>query len=192
MPWTEQGFYDYLRTGHSAEHGSASGPMAPVVRELGGVGDDDLRAMAHYLASLQNPVSEQAAADAARREVSQARAQQLALPGPAQRMFDSACAACHHDGDGPRLLGVNVPLALNSNLHSARPDNLIRVILEGVRDPATLQIGFMQGFADQFDNRQLAELIAYMRSRFAPRQPAWEGLDAQIEAIRNGVGLHLP
>ncbi len=192
VPWTEQGFYDYLRTGHSAEHGSASGPMAPVVRELGGVGDDDLRAMAHYLASLQNPVSEQAAADAARREVSQARAQQLALPGPAQRMFDSACAACHHDGDGPRLLGVNVPLALNSNLHSARPDNLIRVILEGVRDPATLQIGFMQGFADQFDNRQLAELIAYMRSRFAPRQPAWEGLDAQIAALRNGDGLHLP
>ena len=46
------------------------------------------------------------------------------LQGPAQRMFDQACAACHHDGNGPRLLGVNVPLALNSNLHSERPDNL--------------------------------------------------------------------
>ena len=27
------------------------------------------------------------------------------LLGPAQRMFDGACAACHHDGNGPTLLG---------------------------------------------------------------------------------------
>jgi hypothetical protein len=33
----------------------------------------------------------------------------------------------------PALLGVNLPLALNSNLHSDRPDNLLRVILEGVQ-----------------------------------------------------------
>ncbi len=192
VPWTEQAFYAYLRTGHHAEHGSASGPMAPVVRQLGGVSDADIQAMAHYLASFQAPVSDQAAAEAARAEVSQARAGDASLLGPAQRMFESACAACHHDGDGPRLLGVNVPLALNSNLHSARPDNVIRVILEGVRDPASTEIGFMQGFANQFDTQQLAQLIAYMRSRFAPRQPPWEGLDARIEAIRSGGGLHLP
>ena len=69
---------------------------------------------------------------------------------------------------------------------------MIRVILEGVRDPASTEIGFMQGFANQFDTQQLAQLIAYMRSRFAPRQPPWEGLDARIEAIRSGGGLHLP
>ena len=34
IPWTEQAFFDYLRTGYSAEHGAAGGPMAPVVAEL--------------------------------------------------------------------------------------------------------------------------------------------------------------
>ena len=32
-------------------------------------------------------------------------------------------------------LGPNIPLALNSNVHSERPDNLLRVILHGVGEP---------------------------------------------------------
>ena len=35
IAWTEQAYFDYLRTGHSAEHGAAGGPMAPIVAELG-------------------------------------------------------------------------------------------------------------------------------------------------------------
>ena len=37
-------------------------------------------------------------------------------------------------------LGQNIALALNSNLHSARADNLLRVILERIREPATKDI----------------------------------------------------
>ena len=84
-------------------------------------------------------------------------------------MFDSACAACHHDGNGPTLLGVNTPLALNSNLTSARPDNLLRTILDGVREPASRDIGFMPAFRDALDDAQIAELAGYMRARFAPQ-----------------------
>ena len=101
------------------------------------------------------------------------RRSQGRLLGPAQRMFDSACAACHHDGDGPTLLGVNTPLALNSNLTSARPDNLLRTILDGVREPASRDIGFMPAFREALDDAQIAELAGYMRARFAPQEPAW-------------------
>ena len=55
LPWTEAEYYDYLRTGYSAHHGPAAGPMASVVTQLQGVGDADLRAMAVYLASLSHP-----------------------------------------------------------------------------------------------------------------------------------------
>lgn len=82
------------------------------------------------------------------------------------------------------MLGANVPLALNSNLHSERPDNLVRVILEGVREPATREIGFMAGFADALDDRQVAALVTWMRQRYAPDKPAWNGLDAVIARIR--------
>jgi nicotinate dehydrogenase subunit B len=82
------------------------------------------------------------------------------------------------------LLGVNTPLALNSNLHSDRPDNVIRVILEGVRDPASAQIGFMQGFGEVFNDAQLVDLIAYMRQRFAPDKPPWQDLPERVKALR--------
>ena len=189
VAWTETAFYDYLRNGHSAEHGSASGPMAPVIRQLAQVPDTDIAAMAHYLASFQE---QSASVLAAQTYVAQAAAREPMLLGPAQRMFQAACASCHHDGDGPRLIGVNISLALSTGMHSAQPDNVIRVILEGIRKPASEQIGFMQGFAKQFDDRQLSELVTYMRSRFAPTQPPWQNLEQKIGVIRMSPSLHLP
>jgi nicotinate dehydrogenase subunit B len=79
---------------------------------------------------------------------------------------------------------VNTPLTLNSNLHSARPDNLLRVILEGMRDPAGREIGFMPAFKDSLDDRQIAELAAYMRQRYAPGKPPWRGLEREVARLR--------
>ncbi len=183
VPWTEDEFFQYLRTGVSRLHGTAAGPMAPVITTLLDLPDEDVRAMAHYLASFQAPIEATRADAIAQQAVHTARSAS-APPSEAARMFETACAACHHDGDGPQVLGANVPLALNSNLHSERPDNLVRVILEGVREPATREIGFMAGFADALDDRQVAALVTWMRQRYAPDKPAWNGLDAVIARIR--------
>lgn len=189
MPWDAESLYRYLRHGHSPRHGIAGGPMAEVVRELGAVPDADIRAMATYLASFNPAPAPEAEQQAeARRIVAAAAGTQGRLLGPAQRMFDSACAACHHDGDGPTLLGVNTPLALNSNLASAKPDNLLRTILDGVREPASRDIGFMPAFRDALDDRQIAELAGYMRARFAPQEPAWPDLEAQVARVRAAKG----
>jgi nicotinate dehydrogenase subunit B len=106
------------------------------------------------------------------------------LLGPGQRMFNGACAACHHDGDGPKLLGINTPLALNSNMHSDQPDNLIRTILNGIREPASQDIGFMPAFRYSLDDAQIATLAAYMRSRYAPGAPAWRDVEAAVMRLR--------
>ena len=186
VPWTEQSLFDYLRQGYSAQHGSASGPMADVVRQLQSVPEDDVRAMAHYLASFhQAPVEGHPTPSAlASQAVQQAATSARGLKEEAQRMFESACGACHHDGQGPRVLGVNVPLALNSNLHSARPDNVLQIILEGVQNPPTREVGFMPSFAKALDDAQLVELVTYMRQRFAPDQPSWTDLPAAIARAR--------
>jgi nicotinate dehydrogenase subunit B len=174
VPWTAQSFYDYLRHGHSREHGAATGPMAPVVQELAALPDADIRAMADYLASFRAP-------DAQPRPLA-TRAD--ALPGPAQRLFENACGACHHDGDGPRLLGLNLPLSLSTKLHSDHPDNLLRVILEGVREAAGPELGFMPGFAGNLSDAQIALLAGYLRQRHAPDKPAWQGLAERTAALR--------
>ena len=184
VPWTEQAFFDYLRQGHSPHHGSASGPMADVVRNLQAVPDQDLRAMAHYLASFNQPLSDVPAQQMSQAIIARAAQSVAATPNAAQRLFESACGSCHHDGDGPRLLGVNIPLALNSNLHSARPDNAIRVTLEGIQQPPTRAVGFMPGFHQALDDQQLAELLGYMRQRYAPDKPAWPDLRTDIARIR--------
>jgi nicotinate dehydrogenase subunit B len=180
VPWDAAALYGYLRHGHSPQHGAAAGPMAEVVRELAAVSDEDVRAMATYLASFQPPASDAATAA----QVVAAAQARASLPGPGQRLFDGACGACHHDGDGPRLLGVNVPLALNSNLQSERPDNLLRVVLDGVREPAGRDVGFMPAFRDSLSDAQIAELAGYMRQRFAPQQPAWTDLAGRVARLR--------
>jgi len=183
VPWNAEALYGYLRHGHAAGHGTAGGPMAEVVRELAVVPDADVRAMAQYLASF-NPVQSEAEAAARAAQVVADAATRQPLPGAAQRMFDSACAACHHDGNGPTLLGVNTPLALNSNLTSDRPDNLLRTILDGVREPASKDIGFMPAFRDALDDAQIAELAGYMRARFAPDAPPWPDLAKDVARLR--------
>ena len=79
---------------------------------------------------------------------------------------------------------MNTPLALNSSLTSARPDNLLRTILDGVREPASRDIGFMPAFREALDDRQIAELAGYMRARFAPQEPAWANLPAEVARVR--------
>jgi nicotinate dehydrogenase subunit B len=154
--------------------------MAPVVRGLAQLPPDDARAIAHYLVSLQPDRADGNAESL----LARSREQGTALRGPAQRLFESACGACHHDGDGPELVGLNQPLALNPNLHSARPDNLLRTILDGIQDPAFVEIGHMPAFRHALNDAQIAELAAYMRQRFAPRQPPWPDLPAAVARAR--------
>jgi len=183
VPWTEEAFYHYLRKGHSPQHGMATGPMGQVVRELKEVPDSDLRAMAVYLSSL-NPVAQSPQLATQALELVQHAAALAPLPSAAQRQFEGSCGSCHHDGDGPHLLGLNHPLALSTKLHSARPDNLIRVILEGVQRPASREIGFMPSFAQSLNDGQIADLVAWMRERYAPQAPAWPNLVETVARMR--------
>jgi nicotinate dehydrogenase subunit B len=180
VPWTEAQLVRYLQRGHDALHGMAGGPMAPVARGLAQASIDDVRAIAHYLVSLQTDRAT-TTADAL---LTRSREQAAVLRGPAQRMFESACGACHHEGDGAELVGLNAPLALNPNLHSAHPDNLLRTILDGIQDPAFIQIGHMPAFRHALTDAQIVELAAYMRQRFAPGQPPWPNLDAAVARAR--------
>lgn len=184
IPWSADEIFRYLRYGYTQEHGVAGGPMASVVKELGQLPDEDIRAIAAYLASFNTAT---AAALSAEQVVAAARQGAAQLTGPGQRLFEGACGACHHDGDGPRLLGINLPLALNSNLHSDLPDNLIRTVLDGVPDPATRDIGFMAGFRHSLNDAQIAQLAAYMRRRYAPDKAAWTNLQQTVARVRANV-----
>lgn len=177
VSWTADAFYDYLRTGHSRDHGSAAGPMAHVVEVMQPLPDNDIRAMATYLASLNEaPADSNAQSEAALAASEAAKAVAARVSPKGERLFNGACATCH---TGNSILSS---LALNSNLHAATPDNLIQAILNGVEAPAILaqttgreapEVMSMPAFRQTLNESQIKDLSDYLRARFAPNKPAW-------------------
>ncbi|MGO6900052.1 c-type cytochrome, partial [Rhizobium ruizarguesonis] len=175
--WTADAFYDYLRTGHSRDHGSAAGPMAHVVEVMQPLPDSDIRAMATYLAGLNEaPADSKAQRQAALAASEAAKASAARISPKGERLFNGACATCH---TGNTILSS---LALNSNLHAATPDNLIQAILKGVEAPAILaqttgrqapEVMSMPAFRQTLNDGQIKDLADYLRARFAPDKPAW-------------------
>ncbi|KXV02516.1 cytochrome C [Caballeronia megalochromosomata] len=178
--WTEAALFDYLRTGFSHEHGVAAGPMAPVVSHLATLPEADVRAMAHYVASL-SPVGGDARA--------LVRQDGLRVHGfeSGKRIFDAACAVCHAQSGGVGNFGVRPLLSLNTSVSDKSPENLLHVILHGIDAPATDELGYMPGFKDSFDDEQIAELAAYIRAEFAPQEAPWGGVVDASAKIR-GLG----
>ena len=184
IPWGEDELYAYLRTGESRLHGVAAGPMAPVVKELAVLPDSDIRAMAVYLASFNDTAVDLAAQQAlATRLEASTSTRTTAASGIGARLYQGACAVCHEVGGAP-LFGSRPSLALNSNLHSAMPDNLIQIVLHGITKPASTDLGYMPAFKDSLTDAQVAELAAYLRRQFAPDKPAWAGVEAAVSRIR--------
>jgi nicotinate dehydrogenase subunit B len=189
VPWTEDALFSYLRTGFSAEHGVAAGPMAPVVAGLASLPEADVRATSHYIASLSPPDDTAVAAHAAAQRAAGANADALTAAGfqNGRRMFEAACAVCHAESGGVGHLGVRPLMGLNTSVSQASPENLLRVMMHGIDQPATEALGYMPGFKDSFDDQQLAELAGYIRARYAPGQPAWHDLAATAAHVREAV-----
>ncbi|MEK1931569.1 MAG: c-type cytochrome, partial [Pararhizobium sp.] len=189
----ETAFYDYLRSGHARDHGSAAGPMAEVVSALSPLPDSDIRAMAVYLSRL-NPTPAAETADVQTQSAIAASveaSQQAARISPkGARIFEAACGSCH---EGNSILS---PLTLNSNLHSDVPDNVLQVLMNGVEAPAILaettgrdapEVMSMPAFRDVLDKGQMQDLAAYLRARFAPGKGVWADAGQAIDRIKSMV-----
>jgi nicotinate dehydrogenase subunit B len=187
IPWSEDELYAYLRSGESRFHGVAAGPMAPVVKELGKLPDQDIRAMAVYLASFNEDTIPQPAQDVLAAQLETLTSTRvISASALGARLYEGACAVCHAVGGAP-LFGSRPSLALNSNVHSAVPDNLIQIILHGIASPVSSDLGYMPGFKDSMTTDQIAELVSYLRQQFAPDKPAWPGVHAAVSRVRQGI-----
>ena len=187
VAWTEDALYDYLRQGYAHDHGAANGPMAEVVKSLRPLPDADIRAIAIYLSdgAKNDPGGRDRAAVIA---MSRAAETSAAIAEPAgARIFEGACTACHAEGT------PLASLALNTNLHGDRPDNLLQTILNGAEAPAALahraapehmEVMSMPAFRESLSDRQIADLAAYLRSRFAPDKTPWRNLRDAAAKVR--------
>ena len=171
--WSNAQIVQFLKTGHGAGT-MAFGPMKQVVTDsTQHVGDGDLASIASYMKSLvprpQNdtflPHTQPT------RTVAWLASGDVHVPGGG--LYNNFCAKCHlADGRGepfkaPALAGSGV-------VRSANPASVIHIILSGGKphQPAgTAEIDRMPSFADEFDDRQVAEVASFARRSWGNNAP---------------------
>lgn len=180
--WSEDELFAYLRTGQSRYHGVAAGPMAPIVRDLAILPDQDIRAMAVYLNSFNDTAIEGQTQDALASRL-EASTRVTVASSAGARLYQGACAVCHEVGGLP-LFGARPSLALNSNLHSETSDNLVQIILHGIAEPVSSDLGYMPAFKNSMSDAQVEELVTFLRKQFAPDRPAWNDVRETVTRLR--------
>ncbi len=165
-----------LRTGRNAQ-GSASGPMAGVVRESTQHWTDaDLAAAAAYLATLPPQAPP-------RMRIAPAPPEVLAW---GERIYGDRCADCHgRDGRGEP--GAYPPLAGNSTVLAADTRNLVQVLRWGVFGPVTAAVPRPYGMPPQdLDDADTAAVLTYIRQSWGNHAAAVMPVDvlAARESLR--------
>lgn len=154
--WSEQDVVDLLKNGQSAR-GTAFGPMAEVVaRSTQHMHEDDLRAIATYLASLPA------------RPVPPANTSELdtrSIMTQGAKIYAERCADCHGK-DGKGVAGVYPPLDGSSSVNEPTGINATRVVLLGGFAPLTQgnpRPYSMPPFAQQLSDADVAAVVTYVR-----------------------------
>ncbi|EHJ95655.1 c-type cytochrome [Agrobacterium tumefaciens] len=171
--WSVDTLQEYLKTGTAKGHSTAAGPMGPVTEGLSRLNDADVRAIAVYIDSTMHSgtVASSIATPRVVTETSDAGA----------RLFEGACGGCHEPSTPMGVRGRPL-LSDTSDMNSKDPRNAVQAVLQGIKDP-TSDAPFMPSFADNLTNEQIADLLAYARSRFTA-QPPWPRLEDTVRDIR--------
>jgi mono/diheme cytochrome c family protein len=174
-PWTADAIYAYLRHGWQAQHGVALGPMGEVTHGLATAPDDDLRAIAIYVASLTGAQRSKPAAPPP-----------TPLGGTGEALYRGACASCHEGSRGPPFGGI--ALGESSTVHAPEPDNLANIVVAGIPAVGEDRAPIMPGFGAVLTDQQIMDLLSYLRARFGAPQP-WDGMPQAIQSARDATAL---
>ncbi|SAL29184.1 cytochrome c, class I [Caballeronia arvi] len=184
--WSEADIAAFLKSGRTA-HSAAFGGMRDVVQDsTQHMSDADLGSIALYLKTL-SPV--RAAEPALKPDDAAAlRLRDGADTSNGALTYIDNCAACHRTS-GAGYGGTFPRLALNTVVNSDDPSSLITLVLKGGQMPwtkaAPTHYG-MPGFADRLTDRDVADVLTFVRSSWGNRAPAVT-VD-QVKTLRHTTG----
>lgn len=180
--WSDTELAQYLRTGNQPGKASTAGGMAEVIdNSLRYLTDDDLNAIVAYLRKL-TPVRN--ASDKAAAWTHAPKEQVSPADKTGEALYQSACAACHRSAGEGAYHAVFPSLTANSATGRSSPDNLIMVILDGVKREGEYAPSTMPGFRDALNDDQIADLTNYVAHRFG--NPAIQVTERDVAVQRNG------
>lgn len=191
--WSEQAIVDYLKTGRAPGKAQAGGPMAEAIDDsLRHLTTADLAAIATYLKTVParhdavdvKPVDAWGAAYA---DLASIRGKALPedpddMSGP--QLYDAYCATCHQARGQGSFGGGLPPLFHNTATGRGNTDNLVMVILDGIRWHTDGSGVHMPGFASELSDRQVATLGNYLTQHFG--NPSARVSVDQVQMLRAG------
>ncbi len=181
IPWNAESLERFLRGGWHPQHGVSRGPMAPVTDELQAVPQEDVRAIAGYVAALIGTPDEPRRARAA----ALLEKPSFAAPNPdseAATTYDAACLRCH-DGQRPLPFG-GIALSLSIGVSGEEPRNLVNVVLYGLPAAEGDTGPAMPGFAGAMSDKQVADLAIWLRATFTDKAP-WKDVEKAVREARS-------
>ena len=181
--WSEADIVALLKTGRN-NHTAVFGGMGDVItHSTQYISDSDLKAIAVYLKSLPADSSK-----AAPRFTANADTANALWKGDTGKMgaalYLDNCAACHRS-DGKGYQQVFPALAGNSVVLTDDPHNLVAVILQGHKVPATAtrpSTFTMPAFGWRLDDQQVADVSSFVRSGWGNQAGAVTPL--QVSKVR--------
>ncbi|MEX3937010.1 cytochrome c [Paraburkholderia phymatum] len=183
--WTEADIVAFLKSGRTA-HSAAFGGMAEVVLDsTQHMTDADLQAIAAYLKTLTP-------ADGSTKALTADAAAYRALRTGSDRSngaltFLDNCAACHRTG-GSGYDRTFPTLALSTVVNTEDPTSLIHIVLKGGEVPWTKAAPThyaMPGFDWRLNDRDIADLLTFVRSSWGNHAPAVT--ESQVAKVRTAV-----
>ena len=197
IPWDKDAIAFYLRHGYHELHGVSRGPMAEVTGNLAALPDADVEAIATYVASgMGEPSADRAAkgeelkkqfgseADGFVTAAVDAKPSGDLASHPGAQIYTATCASCHEAGKKPPFGGMN--FHLSTAVNAPNPQNIINVTLFGLPPADGQASAVMPAFGGALNDQQVADLLGYLRQRFADGKPAWADLPQQVSRTRSG------
>jgi mono/diheme cytochrome c family protein len=191
--WDNAELVAYLKTGEALGKAQAAGPMAEAVdHSLQHLNDNDLKAIAVYLKTVP---AQPLAADSqpvyalGQKTDELASIRGLALPADGDKMsgaqlYDAHCGTCHQAQGQGSFEGGLPSLLHNTAVGRSNTNNLVMVILDGVKRGVDGQDVRMQGFATTLSDPQVATLATYLTHHYGNADVKVSA--AQVKELRAG------
>ncbi|SAK78128.1 c-type cytochrome [Caballeronia ptereochthonis] len=188
--WSEADIAAFLKSGRTG-HAAAFGGMKDVVEDsTQHMSDADLTSIARYLKTLSPIRGPEGALRPDETVALELRAGTGA--GNGALTYVDNCAACHRTS-GAGYGGTFPKLGLNSVVNSDDPGSLITLVLKGGEMPwtkaAPTHYG-MPGFADRLTDRDIADVLTFVRSSWGNRAPAVTA--ERVAKLRKALGAAPP
>ena len=169
--WSDQQIADYLRFGHAAGRGSASGPMGEAVgNSLQYLTADDTHALVLYLRHVEPqtgvPGTEVDPAPGTMTASSAWAPPATEAQGElGRRLFEGVCASCHEWNGAGRETNY-AALAGSQAVNDPDGVNLVRVLLSGGNLKTSHGTAYMPSFARAYSDVELAAVSNYVIGHF--------------------------